>query len=116
MPRRDISSVTAARMASTVSAGRLFAAETTGRARGASCCPARRGEKGGRQREGGRRARASPPGPAYSSQSRSFSFLGRYSSVMKLIPRRDRASSSNLRPLRTISWISRCQWAFLNHG
>ena len=52
----------------------------------------------------------------YSSQSRSLSFLGRYSSVTKLIPRRDSASSSNLRPLRTISWISRCQCAFLNQG
>src|SRR5262245_1849781 len=55
-------------------------------------------------------------GKPYSSQSRSFSFFGMYSSVMKLMPRRERASSSNLTPLRTISWISRCQCAFLNQG
>jgi hypothetical protein len=54
--------------------------------------------------------------PSYSSQSRSFSFRGRYSSVTKLIPRRESASSSNLSPLLTISWISRCQCAFLNQG
>ena len=105
MPRRDISSVTACRMASTVSAGRLLAEETAGRARVGSPAPAG---------EARRRARAAASG--YSSQSRSFSFFGTYSSVMKLIPRRDRASSSNLRPLLTISWISRCQWALLNHG
>ena len=54
--------------------------------------------------------------PGHSSQSRSLSFLGRYSSVTKLMPRRESASSSNLTPLLTISWISRCQCAFLNHG
>ena len=108
--------MTAARTASTVSAGRLFAAETAGRARGASAAPLGDGEKGGGQRDGGHHEGASPPGPPYSSQSRSFSFRGTYSSVMKLMPRRESASSSNLRPLRTISWISRCQWAFLNHG
>jgi hypothetical protein len=55
-------------------------------------------------------------GRRYSSQSLSLSFLGRYSSVMKLIPRRESASSSNFWPLRTISWISRCQRACLNQG
>ena len=53
---------------------------------------------------------------AYSNQSRSFSFFGRYSSVMKLMPCRESAWISNLRPLRTISWISRCHLACLNQG
>lgn len=52
----------------------------------------------------------------YSSQSRSFSFLGRYSSVMKEMPRRERASSSYFSPERTISWISFCHFAFWNQG
>src|SRR6266540_4255177 len=52
----------------------------------------------------------------YSSQSRSFSFLGRYSSVMKLIPRRLSASSSNFCPLFTISSISCCHCFAWNQG
>jgi len=52
----------------------------------------------------------------YSSQSRSRSFLGRYSSVMKLMPRRERASSSYFFPERTISWISRCHCLAWNQG
>ncbi len=52
----------------------------------------------------------------HSSQSRSFSFLGRYSSVMKLIPRRERASSSNFTPDFTISWISCCHCFAWNQG
>jgi hypothetical protein len=43
------------------------------------------------------------PGSRYSSQSLSFSFCGRYSSVMKEMPRRESASSSNFTPDFTIS-------------
>ena len=87
-------------------AGSLSAAETGGG--GPWAAPA---ESEGPQQDDRPRA-----GRGYSSQSLSLSFLGRYSSVMKLIPRRESASSSNLTPLRTISWISRCQCAFLNQG
>jgi hypothetical protein len=52
----------------------------------------------------------------YSSQSRSRSFFGRYSSVMKLMPRRESASSSNFTPDFTISWISCCHCFAWNHG
>ncbi len=52
----------------------------------------------------------------YSSQSRSRSFLGRYSSVMKLMPRRVSASSSYFCPDRIISWISFCHFACWNQG
>lgn len=54
--------------------------------------------------------------PAHSSQSLSRIFLGRYSSVMKLIPRRERASSSNFCSDFTISWISCCHFVAWNHG
>lgn len=56
------------------------------------------------------------PRSGYSSQSRSLSFRGRYSSVMKLIPRRLSASSSNFCPDFTISWISSCHCFAWNQG
>ena len=49
-------------------------------------------------------------------QSFSFSFVGRYSSVMKEMPRRESASSSYFTPERTISWISACHCLAWNHG
>ena len=49
-------------------------------------------------------------------QSFSFSLVGRYSSVMKEIPRRESASSSNFTPDFTISWISRCHCLAWNQG
>jgi predicted PolB exonuclease-like 3'-5' exonuclease len=58
--------------------------------------------------------RSTPGG--YSSQSFSLSLRGRYSSVMKLMPRRESASSSNFTPDVTISWISRCHCFALNQG
>src|ERR1700687_1440490 len=42
------------------------------------------------------------------SQSRSRNFLGRYSSVMKEIPRLERDSISSFTPLFTMCSISRC--------
>jgi hypothetical protein len=52
----------------------------------------------------------------YSSQSFSRSFFGRYSSVMKEIPRRESASSSYFTPDFTISWISCCHCFAWNQG
>ncbi len=49
-------------------------------------------------------------------QSLSFSFCGRYSSVMKEMPRRDSASSSYFTPERIISRISCCHCFAWNHG
>ena len=49
-------------------------------------------------------------------QSFSFSLVGRYSSVMKEMPRRERASSSYFTPDFTISWISRCHCFCWNQG
>ena len=111
MPSRDISSA----IATVATASRAAAA--AGRAELRLGGP--RGGRGGgaraaARRRGGERRREHPA--RYSSQSLSRSFFGRYSSVMKLMPRRESASSSNLRPLRTISWISRCQRACLNQG
>ncbi len=50
----------------------------------------------------------------HSSQSLSRSFFGRYSSVMKEMPRRESASSSYFTPERIISWISSCHCFFWN--
>ena len=121
IPRRDISSVTGTGLRD-LRRDRLDRA-TCGSARGGAGrwrpgSPLRR-----RRPRRGRRAQREEGDPdgargahGYSSQSRSFSFFGTYSSVMKLIPRRESASSSNFSPLLTISWISRCQCAFLNQG
>src|SRR5207244_8015947 len=56
------------------------------------------------------------PQHVHSSQSRSRSLVGRYSSVTNEIPRFDSAWISYLTPFFTISWISFCHFGFWNQG
>ena len=111
-------------MASATSGGIAWTEATCGVGRAGAPAAWRPGPPPGRRRPRREGERSSQEGDSdgargahgYSSQSRSRSFFGTYSSVMKLIPRRESASSSNFIPLRAISWISRCQCAFLNQG